>query len=70
MNSTFKTTGGTAVFEPTDQEFGDYLERRVQARLHMSVSEFRKAHEAGRLDEADPAVSELASLLRLGHNSH
>lgn len=68
MNQTFTTTAGTAVFEPSKKEFDDYLERRVQAGQNMSVDEFKKAYEAGRLNEADPAVSELIALLQIGQN--
>lgn len=34
----------------------------------MSVADFKRAYGASELDEADPAVSELVALLRIGQN--
>jgi hypothetical protein len=34
----------------------------------LTVAEFVRAYEAGELDDADPAVSDLVGLLRIGQN--
>ncbi|MGE5282563.1 MAG: hypothetical protein ACM3N0_09650 [Chloroflexota bacterium] len=68
MNSVLVTDAGTEVYEPSAKEYAEYLEARTQALAGMSVAEFRGAYEAGDLDEADPGVSELVALLRIGQN--
>jgi len=40
----------------------------VQRGAGLSVAEFVLAYEAGQLDDADPAVSDLVGLLRIGQN--
>lgn len=50
------------------QEYANYLEARAQVLSGMSVAEFECAYEASEVDEADPAVSELVALLRIGQN--
>jgi hypothetical protein len=54
----------------TPEEYADYVERRVQAAVGMAPEEFRRAYLAGELDDADPSVSELVGLLRIGQNGH
>jgi len=36
----------------------------------MTTAEFIRAYGAGELDDADPAVSDLLVLLRIGQNGH
>ncbi len=64
------TPGGSDVVEMTSEEYADYVERRVSAAVGTSPDEFRRAYLAGELDDADPAVSELVGLLRIGQNGH
>lgn len=65
-----ETSAGSPVVEMTAEEYAAYLERAVQSALSLSADEFRRAYLAGELDDADPAVSELAGLLRIGQNGH
>jgi hypothetical protein len=68
MNSVLTTDAGTEVYEPSVQEYAEYLEARAKALSGMSVAEFMSAYEAGDLGDADAGVSELVSLLRIGQN--
>jgi len=68
MNSVLTTDAGTRVYEPSVQEYAEYLEERAQALSGMSVAEFKRAYEDLDLDDADPGVSELVALLRIGQN--
>lgn len=69
MNASHTTNSGTAIFEPDQKEYDAFLESAVRAAFpEMSVADFRKAYEAGELDDSDSAVSELASLLQAGQN--
>lgn len=68
MNSVLTTDAGTEVYEPSPREYAEYLEARAWALSGMSVVEFKRAYEAGEVDESDPAVSELVALLRIGQN--
>jgi hypothetical protein len=68
MNSTHNTVGGTAIYEPTSEEFAAYLEKLSQDAVGMPVAEFEKSYEAGEFDESDPAVSDLAALVRIAHS--
>lgn len=54
----------------TAEECAAYLEGEVQSATGLSVEDFHRAYLAGELDDADPAVSELAGLLRIGQNGH
>lgn len=65
-----ETPGGTTVIDLTDEEYDAYLEAEVQRLAGMTAADFVAAYEAGELDEADPAVSELVGLLRIGQNGH
>ncbi|HXV05214.1 MAG TPA: hypothetical protein VFP23_04855 [Solirubrobacterales bacterium] len=65
-----ETSSGTPVVEMTAEEYAAYLDREVRDATGLSAAEFRRAYLAGTLDEADPAVSELAGLLRIGQNGH
>ncbi|HUY72921.1 MAG TPA: hypothetical protein VND98_07295 [Solirubrobacterales bacterium] len=65
-----ETSSGTPVVEMTAKEYAAYLEREVRHAAGLSVQGFRRAYLAGKLDEADPAVSELVGLLRIGQNGH
>lgn len=65
-----ETSSGTPVVEMTAQEYAAYLEREVREATGLSAAEFRRAYLAGELDEADPAVSDLVGLLRIGQNGH
>lgn len=67
MNVT-KTPGGADLIEMTPDEYADYIERRVERAMGISSTEFRRAFLAGELDEADPSVSELVGVLRIGQN--
>ncbi len=53
---------------PPESEYDAYLEGEVQRGAGLSVAEFVQAYEAGQLDDADPAVSDLVGLLRIGQN--
>lgn len=68
MNSVLVTDAGTEVYEPSAKEYAEYLEARARALAGMSVAEFRGAYGDGDLDDADPGVSELVALLRIGQN--
>lgn len=68
MNPSHYTTAGTAVYEPSQAEYDDYLERRTQSATGLTVAEFHRAYADRELDEADPVVSELVALLRIGQN--
>ncbi len=68
MNSVLTTDAGTKVYEPSAKEYAEYLEERAQALSGMSVAEFKSAYEDHDLDDADPGVSELVGLLRIGQN--
>lgn len=66
MNSALTTDAGTKVYEPSAEEYAEYLEGRARALSGTSVREFKRAYGASTVDEADPAVSELVALLRIG----
>lgn len=70
MNPTHQTAAGTAVFEPTQAEYDAFVERAVQERVGMAPGEFIEKFAAGELDDSDPAVVEVASLLQLGQNGY
>lgn len=57
---------GTPVVDFTDGEYDAYLEREVRRGSDLSVADFVLAYEAGELDDAEPAISDLAGLLRIG----
>lgn len=63
-----ETPTGTLVVELTEDEYGAYLEDEVRRGTGLTVEEFVRAYEAGELDDADPAVSDLVGLLRIGQN--
>ncbi len=65
-----ETSSGTPVVEMSAAEYAAYLEREVRHATGLSTSEFRRAYLAGDLDEADPSVSDLVGLLRIGQNGH
>jgi len=52
----------------TEKEYDDYLEGEVRRGTGLTVAEFVRAYEAGELDDAEPAVSDLVGLLRIGQN--
>jgi hypothetical protein len=64
------TAAGTPVIDRTPEEYAAHLERQVRKGTGMSVAEFTAAYIAGKLDDADPAVGPLVSLLRIGQNGH
>jgi integrase len=45
------------------------MENAVRRAVGMTVAGFMRAYEAGDLDDADPAVSELVGLLRIGQRT-
>jgi hypothetical protein len=63
-----ETPAGTQVVDFTEEEYDAYLEGEVQRGTGLTVEKFRRAYEAGELDDADPAVSDLVGLLRIGQN--
>jgi len=63
-----ETSAGTLVVDLTPEEYDAYLEHEVDDATGLTVAEFRRAYEAGELDDADPAVSEIVVLLRVGQN--
>jgi hypothetical protein len=65
-----RTEAGTPIVEFDEHEYRAFLEREVQRGSGLSVEEFVRRYEAGDLDEGDPDVSDLASLLWLGQNRH
>jgi hypothetical protein len=65
-----RTQAGTPIVELDEDEYRMFLEREVQRGSGLSVEEFVRRYEAGDLDEGDPDVSDLASLLWLGQNGH
>lgn len=65
-----RTEAGTPVIELDEGEYNAFLEHEVQRASGLSVEEFVRRYEAGELDDSDPDVSDLASLLWLGQNSH
>jgi hypothetical protein len=65
-----ETPAGTLVVGLTQDEYDAYLEREVHRDTGLTVEEFVRAYEAGELDDANPAVSDLVGLLRIGQNGH
>lgn len=65
-----ETSAGTPVVEMTQAEYDAYLEAEVRRATGFTVEEFVRAYKAGELDDAEPAVSELVGLLRIGQNGH
>lgn len=65
-----RTEAGTPIVELDEDEYRAFLEREVEGGTGLSVEEFVRRYEAGDLDEGDPDVSDLASLLWLGQNGH
>ena len=65
-----ETKAGTPIIDMTVEEYEAYVERRVERAMGMSAAEFRRAYLAGELDDADPSVSELVGVLRIGQNGH
>ncbi len=65
-----RTEAGTPVIELNEREYRAFLEQEVQRGLGLSVDEFVSRYQAGKLDENDPDVSDLAGLLWLGQNGH
>lgn len=65
-----ETSAGTTVVDLTQEEYDAYREREVRGATGMTVSEFVRAFAAGELDDADPAVEDLAGLLRIGQSGH
>jgi hypothetical protein len=65
-----ESPAGTPIVDMTPEEYAAYLEREVRRSTGLSPEEFQEAYLRGELDEADPAVSELAGLLRIGQNGH
>lgn len=65
-----ETQAGTPIVEMTAEEYAAYLEREVWRGTGLTPEEFRNAYVHGQLDDADPSVSELAGLLRIGQNGH
>lgn len=63
-----ETAAGTPVVTFTEAEYDDYLQREVRSGTGLTAAEFVRAYEAGELDEADPAVTELVGVLRIGQN--
>jgi hypothetical protein len=59
---------------PVDAVDGDeyraFLEREVRRGSGLSIEVFVHRYEAVDLDDGDPDVSDLASLLWLGQNGH
>jgi hypothetical protein len=49
--------------ELTSEEFAALVEERVQAAFGMSIEEFERALEEGRLDPDAPHVASLAILI-------
>lgn len=65
-----ETPSGSQVVEMTPEEYTAYLEGEVRKATGLSAEAFRRAYLAGELDEADPSVSDLVGLLRIGQNGH
>lgn len=63
-----ETRAGTHVVDFTEEEYDAYLDGEVRRGTGLTVAEFVRAYKAGELDEADPAVSDLVGLLRIGQN--
>ncbi len=63
-----ETAAGTPVVTFTKGEYDAYLQSEVRNGTGLTVAEFVCAYQAGELDEADPAVTELVGLLRIGQN--
>jgi hypothetical protein len=65
-----QTDAGTPILDLTVQEYEDFLDAEVRSGVGLSVTEFTELYLAGKLDESDPAVSDLVGLLRIGQNGH
>jgi hypothetical protein len=66
-----ETSSGTPVIEMTAEEHEAFLEREVREATRLSAEEFRRRpYLAGELEEADPSVTDLIGLLRIGQNGH
>jgi hypothetical protein len=63
------TPAGTDVFDLDVEEYDAYLNAEVKRGTGLeSVAAFIEAYESGRLDDSDPEVSSLISLLWIGQN--
>jgi hypothetical protein len=65
-----ETAAGTPVLSPTRDEYDAYVKGEVERAVGMTPEEFRRAYDAGELDDSNPAVDELVGLLRIGQNGH
>lgn len=63
-----ETPAGTPVLELDGDEYQRFLEGEAQARMGMSVAEFSERYLAGELDDVDPDVPYLVTLLWIGQN--
>jgi len=63
------TAAGTETVDFDRDEYSEYLDAEVQRGTGLpNVAEFRRAYESGELDDSDPEVSSLVSLLWIGQN--
>jgi hypothetical protein len=65
-----QTDAGTPVIDLTREEYDAYVEREVMRTAGMTAAEFVRAYGDGNLDDADPGVSDLVGLLRIGQNGN
>lgn len=69
--TTETTSAGGDVLIMDDGEFSAFLDAEIQdATAFATVGEFVSALNAGEIDDADPAVSEMLVLIGLGRNGH
>lgn len=63
------TPAGTEIFDFDLEEYDAYLNSEVKRGTGLeTVAEFIEAYESGQLDDSDPEVSSLISLLWIGQN--
>jgi hypothetical protein len=65
-----ETGAGTPLIDLTREECDTYIEREVRRGVGMSAADFVAAYQGGNVDDADPAVSDLVGLLRIGQNGN
>jgi len=65
------TPAGTETLDFDVEEYDAYLNSEVKRGTGLDrVDEFVRAYESGQLDDSDPEVSRLVSLLWIGQNGH
>jgi len=65
MDTTY-TSAGTPILDMSEEEYHDFLDREVQARIGLSVDEFVRRVNIGEIDWDHPEAFSLAGLVGVG----